>query len=39
MHTSMIQPSKLIMVDENGNERELCGTIELDELKKNQRKN
>lgn len=35
MHTSMIQPSKLIMVDENGNECELCGTIELDELNTN----
>ena len=35
MHTSMIQPSKLIMVDENGNERELCGTIELTELNTN----
>jgi hypothetical protein len=31
----MIQPSKLIMVDENGNECELCGTIELDELNTN----
>ena len=35
MHTSMTQPSKLIMVDENGNECELFGTIELDELNTN----
>ena len=35
MYTSMIQPSKLIMVDDDGNEHELYGTIELDELNTN----
>lgn len=35
MHTSCLKPAKLLMVDENGNECELNGTIELAELDTN----
>lgn len=35
MHTGMIQPSKLFMIDEKGNQCELNGTIELAELDTN----
>lgn len=35
MHTNMLKPSKLLVVDENGNETEINGTIELSELNTN----
>lgn len=35
MHTSYLKPSKLLMVDENGNECELNGTIEFAEVNTN----
>lgn len=35
MNTSYLKPSKLLMVDENGNECELNGTIEFEEINTN----
>jgi hypothetical protein len=35
MNTSYLKPSKLLMVDENGNECELNGTIEFEEVNTN----
>lgn len=35
MHTSCLKPAKLLMVDENGNECELNGTIEFEEVNTN----
>lgn len=35
MHTSYLKPSKLLMVDESGNECEVNGTIEFEEINTN----
>lgn len=35
MHTNMLEPAKLMLVDENGNQTELQGTIELEEIDTN----
>lgn len=35
MNTNILKPTKLLMVDENGNQIELNGTIELEELDTN----
>ena len=35
MNTNMLKPSKLMLVDENGNEIELKGTIEFEEIDTN----
>lgn len=32
MHTNMLKPNKLLMIDEKGNQMELEGTIEVDEI-------
>lgn len=35
MHTNMLKPAKLMLVDEQGNQTELSGTIELEEIDTN----
>lgn len=35
MHTNMLEPAKLMLVDEKGNQTELNGTIELEEIDTN----